>query len=152
MQHRHAPAVQYPVGRSRVEGLLIAVVALAGGAAVGAWAVQSGLSPLDAWWRWEARPWWALAVLLGLALAAARAWWRTPQGLLAWDGAAWRWSATTEGAVHGVQLAADLQAALLLRPLDARGRTLGWVWAERSREPALWKPLRRALLAGGGAA
>ncbi len=111
-----------------------------------AWAWQLGGGRAER--AWDGRPLVMLASLWGGLALAAWAWWRTPSGRLTWDGGAWAWSGARAGTLHSVHLVADLQFTVLLRLADARGRTLGWLWAERSAAPGLWKPLRRALLAG----
>ena len=128
-----APSVTYPVGRSRFMAGTAAALWLAGAAAIVLWCAQSS-SP---GWRQGC----ALAVLAAAGGFAALAWWRTPEGELAWDGRAWSWRAgTAGGALH---VALDLQNHLLVR-WQAAGASC-WLWLERARRPERWHELRRAV-------
>lgn len=132
-----APSVSYPVGRSAWAGWLL-LLAWAGGAATcTAWAWQ-GASPAGV----AA----GLAATFAAGTLAGRWWWRLPCGRLHWDGGAWHWSGSAAGgdAAGRIEPALDLQSALLLR---WRGQEGGgaWLWAERSRRPAGWDALRRAV-------
>ena len=131
-----APAVSFPVGRSRFQGWLVGLTGLTG--AVG------GLL-----WRYQAEPagwrqWlFALTLLCACALAAG-AWFRSPRGHLRWDGQAWSWT-SAERSVGGVlTVHLDLQFFLLLSlRLDAGSRI--WFWPERGAELTAWNALRRAV-------
>ena len=130
-----APSVSYPVGRSALAGALLLAVWALGLLACLAFAWQ-GASPLR------------IAAATGACLAcgawAGAWWWRQPAGLLAWDSAAWSWSeGDPEVRTGDLVLLLDLQSLLLLR-WRAPGRTR-WLWAERSRLPARWDALRRAV-------
>ncbi|WP_332814588.1 hypothetical protein [Ramlibacter sp.] len=132
-----APSVSYPVGRSAWLGLLLALAWVAGVLAWAAWAGQ-GASPARL----------ALGALATAAAGAwaARWWWRLPGGLLEWDGGGWRFSpaGAAPGAAGQVEPVLDAQSALLLRWRAQAGRG-AWLWAERSRRPARWDALRRAV-------
>ncbi len=137
-----APAVSFPVGRSRFQGLAAASIWLAAAVLGAFWFDQQGLVG----WRQGV----LLAVLLGTGAVAARAWRLAPAGVLRWDGQAWCWEAggAAVGGVLAVQL--DFQKFLLLRLRDDAGAP-HWLWLEQSKEPARWAALRRAACAHAGA-
>lgn len=133
-----APAVSYPVGRSRFQaGLLFG----------------TGLIGLLTGWQWFATPglpgWrhglYVLA-LLTAGFAAARVWRHSPKGLLRWDGLFWHWC--TEGAdVRGlIAVHLDVHLCLLLS-LQTEAGTRLFLWPERRAEPASWHALRCAVYA-----
>lgn len=127
-----APSVKYPVGRSVWSAALLLSLWLAGAAvaALWAWAVP------EPGWRQAL----GAAAVAVVGAWAAFSWWRLPAGELAWDGRAWTWSGA---AVEGrVELALDLQAALLLRWQGGGG---AWLWLERRTSPARWGDVRRAV-------
>ncbi|TFZ04050.1 hypothetical protein [Ramlibacter humi] len=128
--------MSYPVGRSPFLGRLLAGLVAAGAAACAAWALL-GAGP-GARWLGAA----ACAVSAALALGW---WWRAPAGLLDWDGNAWRWSPQSGIQADGgtVDVTLDCQRALLLR-WRGEGRA-HWFWLDRSRAPARWDALRRAV-------
>src|SRR3954468_23338463 len=116
-----APSVSYPVGRSFWYGALL----------LGAWTLGAAAC---GWWAWAAAPAGRAALGLGAVAAcgawAVRSWWHQPAGLLAWDGAAWTWSAG-QGAMVSTGSPApalDLQHVLLLR---WNGPGAAWLWVER---------------------
>ena len=129
----NAPSVNYPVGRPRLAGLLAAGLWLAGSAATLWWLHESQ----TAGWRHLL----AAAVLLASGTCAFLSWWRSPQGELAWDGAAW--TGPTGTGADGVEVALDLQRVLLVRLRTAHRSH--WLWLERSRCPHRWLDLRRAV-------
>ncbi len=128
-----APSVSYPVGRARFSGVLAASLALAGGVGIGFWMFQS-----DA-------PGWRHALAISAALvadaAALRAWLRSPQGILQWDGAGWALSGVDGSGAMEVTI--DFQHLLLVR-WHREGATR-WLWIERYRNRARWADLRRAV-------
>ncbi|WP_395687177.1 hypothetical protein [Caenimonas koreensis] len=131
----NAPSVTYPVGRSRFSGWLSLLL----------WLV--GLASVLMWWNTAAAPGWrgfamALAVVVA-GICAGVAWWRSAVGQLHWDGESWQWTqhlATREGTVT---TRLDLQKWMLLQ--WQAGDASRWLWLERSREPASWDDLRRAV-------
>lgn len=153
---RSAPSVVYPVGRCAFyAGLLLFLGGL-------------GLVNLLLWWH-GSRAQQSAADIPGVLLAgvglwvawavfAWRSWMRSPEGQLQWDARSvesdgrgrvggWRWhsEAYRDGvALQDVELVLDLQGFALLR-LRNRDAASSWVWVERSRSPARWNDLRRAL-------
>lgn len=134
-----APAVSFPVGRSRFEAWLTGSVILCGFLVVSIWCLQ-----VDALgWR----HWLAVAFWLVTAWMAAWHWWHTPKGSLAWDGAAWYWAVKTQSLMVAPEVVMDLQQLVLLRlrsPADAR---VTWVWLDQALNPLRWVALRRAIYA-----
>ncbi|NML46903.1 hypothetical protein HHL11_24370 [Ramlibacter sp. G-1-2-2] len=133
-----APSVNYPVGRSRFAGALLAGAWLLGALALLAWTLQA-----------QAPGWRQLAASLLLAAcgaAALAAWWQSPAGFLAWDGAGWRWTAAGQPDEAGQpELTLDLQSHLLLRWTPAAAGRRRWLWAMRDAAPSHWNALRRAI-------
>lgn len=152
----NAPSVMFPVGRCIWYGLALAILALIGACALGAWfwfdapherAPWPGLAGMALWLAW--------------ATLAVRAWRQAPMGRLSWNASergdaharngAWYWHSATspEGtALRGVERVLDLQVFALLRLHEADAFT-HWVWVERARDPARWNALRRALVSSG---
>ena len=135
-----APAVTYPVGRSRFHAALLIGIAVT--------TLLVGLS-----WHHLGDPenWRQgcfAATAIGSGLLAFQAWRRTPSGNLHWDGQAWSWTAgaTLVSGTVGVHL--DLQFCVVLR-LRAGDGTRVWLWPERRSDPAHWNALRRAVFAQG---
>lgn len=132
-----APAVSYPVGRSRFQGQLIGVLA-ALGCIAGVW-----------WYSVVDTPGWRQGLfftsLLLTGFISVRAWWLSFSGVLAWDGEAWRFSGA-QGVVSGeVRLHLDLQFCLLICLRSEEGSRL-WLWPEHRTAPAVWLALRRAVM------
>ena len=130
-----APAVSYPVGRSRFALLLAAVAWLAGVAGVVAWRMQVPASLTESLVV-------AFAVVAGGA-AAFHGWARSPTGTLSWDGADWTWSAAAGAEAGSVQAVLDIQRVMLLR--WNAGRVTRWLWLERAMRPSSWDDVRRAV-------
>jgi hypothetical protein len=130
-----APPVTYPVGRTpRLAGLL-AVLWLAGLAAVG-WAFFS--APASAHRELMAI---GLAASVALSGLACLAFWRgQPARALTWDGE--RWS-LGDGELQA-RVSMDAQRLMLLHLQSPSGRPI-WLWAEAGRDPARWHLLRCAL-------
>ncbi|MFZ4479026.1 MAG: hypothetical protein ACOYNZ_03925 [Rhodoferax sp.] len=137
-----APAVSYPIGRSRFHGGLLGSASLTG--------ILAGLL-----WRQQADPalWqqclFAL-IVLGAGLAAVIDWWTSPDGTLQWDGQGWSLVLPLATPVGPLSAHLDLQSCLLLCLRAENGRR-NWVWIERWRDPASWNALRRAVFAGSAA-
>lgn len=146
----HAPAVRYPVVRSRWLASALVLWSLAGGLALAAWVAGGAGMQFGAI---------APAGLLWLACSALAAWfWRTsPCGTLAWSGSEWTLE-PPQGMAAGVvcatlQVRLDLQRCLWVRCQPDSGRAL-WLWLERGSAPQRWGDLRRAVYScvGFGAA
>ena len=133
-----APAVRYPVGRSRWHGLLL--LGLSG----------LGLLAFILWTLSFDTPSWrqGLFVLLFVpAVALAwRQWWRWPSGVLVWDGSIWHWLGPTRARTGILRPHVDVQFGLLLSLRDGPGR-VQWVWAQRGVDHWHWLDLRRAVYA-----
>jgi len=130
---RHAPSVNYPVGRSLLAAAWAAAAWLAGACTVAAWWLH-GAGP-----AWHA--WLGAALLATTAAWAGWCWLRNFEGELRWDGSAWHLSGRG-AALPDLSCALDLQVALLLR---VSGDPARWLWVERRRAPARWHALRCAV-------
>jgi len=146
----HAPAVQYPVGRS------VWALRLQAGCLV-LWGLVQGL-----WWlaqdgNWPPGAWWFATTIW--VLSAIWAGWRAQNPLLGelhWEPPApgrkgvsgvWRWFSPAYQ--QGVALECpvrvlDAQSCMLLKSRTAAGLTL-WLWLEADAEPDAWPGLRRAV-------
>lgn len=144
-----APAVRYPFARSAVLGWLCAGLAIASGCGAAwygatVWAASGGGV-------------FALAAIIGWVAAALGSlvyWWRSPCGLLVWNGQAWavhvadaRGAVLSEDGLALQQVPAvilDLQHTLWIM-VYRDGHAPLWLWLERSRSPERWGDLRRAV-------
>ena len=132
----NAPPVNYPVGRSRFQAGVQGALWLLGAGTVAGWC-----------WQVQAVGWRqgvAALALVGAGLLALYGWWKTPAAALRWDGQQWFWTARGAACTVRVRVHLDLQHHLLLCLHPDLGRPL-WCWAERVRNPALWRSLRRAV-------
>jgi hypothetical protein len=139
-----APPVRMSLAAARAWHFAVALCAGAAGANLAAWVALQAQSPA------------AVAIAISLAVAAA-AWlstlWRLRRdaapGVLAWDGAAWRWSPGT-AASQAVEprVMIDLGPWLLLRiaPIEP-ARPAVWRVAARRHAGASWPQWRAALYA-----
>lgn len=132
----NAPAVTYPVGRSRFQtGLTLAVV-LSGGLVQVVWwqlSAAHGVGPLLGLLLWLVTGNWALWHLRRPAL-----------GQLVWDGQSWLWCSGMTRQVVEPQVIIDAQHSLLLC-LHPESGAARWVWPAHQAQPARWLALRRAL-------
>ena len=128
----NAPSVSYPVGRPRLAGQLAAGLWLVGAASTFFWLREAG----PAWGQAA-----AATALMAIGIMALLSWWRSPRGDLHWDGTAW--TGPAGGALDSLDVALDVQRALLVRWQAAP--SAGWLWLERSRCPQRWLDLRRAV-------
>jgi len=138
----NAPAVNFPVGRLYIHGLLIALTLLI-----------TLLSYVNWWWqtgRWSWPEWGAMLAALTLGAIAWGAWGRAPAGQLNWDGAQWWWHLTGYEICGQVSVELDWQCLMLLA-LRPQGGPVRWFWVARSQAPESWEPLRRAVYAGQAA-
>ena len=134
----NAPAVSFPVGRSRFQAWFLGLAWLAGAAACAYW--SSGLD--SAGWRHGL----ALAMPLGAGVAAWAGWHRRVGGTLQWDGLCWRLdSLPGHLAVH-----LDFQNFLLLS-LRAEKRGVRWLWLDRCATLGHWQAFRRAVYSNAAA-
>lgn len=136
-----APSVSFPVGRSRFHGRLTLLLVLLGGAVCAYWGYAMG--PTDG------RAVLALGIWSLTSVVALVGWYRTPAGVLRWDGQNWSFE-SARGVMPGQVLQRlDLQTCVLLefRAETARAQ---WLWLEKSVETPRWEALRRALVARGG--
>lgn len=141
----HAPAVQYPVGRSRWLGGALGLGVLAGLLVLAAWAVLGA----------SARPWPFIGgcFLLWLLVSAGawHFWTRLPTGTLDWDGQGWELRPAQALGGRGVlAVHLDLQLRMAVRLHGAGGRPL-WLWLEQKHAPSRWGDLRRAVYSRPGA-
>lgn len=137
-----APAVSYPVGRSRFQGWLLVLTGLAGMLVGLIWFRQSDL----AGWRQGLYA----ATLLVTCVIAVQAWRRSPCGSLRWDGQAWSWTERDVSVCAEVTVHLDLQFFLLLRLRTDTGSRI-WLWPERRAAVTRWNALRRAVFSHRGA-
>ena len=137
-----APAVNFPVGRSRFQGLLIAQTALLGAATGLLWQTQLDLS---AW-----RLWLFVLTYLGTCAVAAEMWRRSPHGTLRWDGQTWSWMVRNSELTGPLTVHLDLQFFLLVSLGPDQGERI-WLWPERRSDEFRWNDLRRAVFSNKGA-
>lgn len=131
-----APAVSFPVGRSRFQAWVSGLAWLAGAVVCGFWLSQAGL------WGW--RQGLAVVMVLGAGASAAGAWYVTASATLRWDGQTW-WRETSQASQTGaLTVHLDFQICLLLS-LRADTGARYWFWLERRDAPAVWRAVRRAV-------
>ncbi len=136
----NAPAVSYPVGRSRFQGGLVGLATWGGTIAGLLWRHQT--DPV-VWLQW------LFAFTIGLtSYAAARFWYRAPTGTLRWDGRAWSWYSGKAPISGAVTVYLDLQYFMLLS-LRTEGGERIWLWPERRTEARYWNALRQAVFSRG---
>lgn len=138
---RPAPAVVFPVARSRWHLRLVVLLSLPGLAVLTAVALDQSLAGMQ------------LIALGCVALAscgaALMAWQRSPVGHLRWDGQEWFWSVFGDAHPCRVVLRLDVQHCMLLslHSYD-HGHLRAWLWLDALPGPAnaQWLALRRAVL------
>lgn len=135
-----APALTYPVGRSRFHGWLVGLTSLGGVLAGLLWNYQTD----PAAWRQGL----FVATVLGAAWLAVGTWRQWSCGNLNWDGQAWNWIDQTSALSGQISVHLDLQFCLLLCLHAENGKRL-WLWPERGRDAAHWNDLRRAVFSPG---
>jgi len=133
-----APAVSYPVRRSRFHALLLACVVAVGAATLVTWVMQAD--------QWQGRHFVAWLAWLLSALMAAVGWWRAPQGVLQFVDGRWNWLGQGQSVAVTVAVQIDLQHTLLVLTQDMLSKTR-WLWLERRCQPLRWADLRRAVFA-----
>ncbi len=141
---RQAPAVDFPVTRSRWHLRLVASLSLLGLLAGAAIAVNQSLSGVHLI---------VLAcVVFAVSAVALRSWQRSPVGYLRWNAQEWFWSGFGDARPCRVILRLDAQYCMLLS-LHGHGgssdeRLRAWLWLDAVPGPAnvRWLALRRAVL------
>lgn len=136
----NAPAVNFPVGRSRFQGWLLGL---------------TGLIAVTTGWLWcyqaDAVGWHQglfFLILLVTSVVAAQAWFHSPSGVLHWDGQTWLWSSRDVSVSGVLAVHLDVQFLLILSLRLACGTRI-WFWAERRSDVTRWEALRRAAFARG---
>lgn len=134
----NAPAVTYPVGRCRIQRIMMFTGWLSGGLVLAYWvmiAPDALLAQLACGGVWLLAGVWAWCAYLS-----------TPEGHWAWDGQQWTWLSLAGEQMGQAHLQLDGQKWVLLawQPLQARRQ---WCWADCSADPARWQDFRRALCA-----
>lgn len=132
----NAPAVSYPVGRSRFQVVFASAVVLAGAVALGAWALLSlayGVGHVLGLLIWLLTSGWTIWVLI-----------HTPEAQLVWEGQDWRWCSGAITLLAVPQVILDVQHSLLICLRLKSGGVL-WVWPSQKSQPGRWLALRRAL-------
>jgi hypothetical protein len=139
----NAPAVSYPVGRSRFHGCLLALVGLGGAVAGLVWNHQA--HPVG----WQ--QWFYVVTLALTCFVAAQVWHRTPKGSLQWDGQAWNWICGQTSKSGALTAHLDLQFCMALSLRTDAGTRI-WLWPERWVEAVHWIGLRHAVFSRGAKA
>ena len=132
-----APAVSFPVGRSRFQSGLVGALITSGILVVTVWTLQA-----DAlgWRHWVA----AIVCLMTSVMAVWHGW-HAAKGHLTWDGAAWYWGVDAESQAVTPEVVIDFQHVVLLRLRDSAGAFVTWVWLDHALNPLRWVALRRAI-------
>lgn len=133
-----APAVTYPVGRSRFQGQLVVIASVLGVFVGMLWFLQA--APIT--WR---QPVFAL-VLTCASYMAWRQWRDSQSGSLRWDGQSWTWNGPGFSATGFLTIHLDLQFCLLLCFHSQRDGRI-WLWPQRADRTERWLDLRRAVYA-----
>ena len=133
----HAPAVSFPLGRSRFLAYLLASFWVTGGSVVALWCAQP--VPLG-WPQWLG----LCAVMAGGTLALH--WWRAQrEGMLIWDGECWQACFAGLTVTGSVSVHLDLQRQLWLKLRSSTPPADHWLWLDRDADPVAWRDLRRAV-------
>lgn len=139
-----APAVSYPVQRSRYQGWFLGFAWVSGAMVSACW-----LRLLDVT-DWRLYP--ALAGVLCAGILARSAWLRSPvSGFLIWDGLGWRYETPVASVPGALSVQIDLQFFLLLS-LRSDGASPYWFWLDRPAAGPAWDDMRRAVWSGSSAA
>ena len=133
-----APAVTYPVGRSRFQGQLVALAGLVGVFVGLLWCFQA--SPIT--WR---QPVFVLLLTSSLFIAF-RQWRDSPTGSLRWDGQDWTWNRQGFSTNGSLTVHLDLQFCFLICLQSERDGRI-WLWPQCEDRLARWLDLRRAVYA-----
>ena len=102
-----------------------------------------------AWLWFHTSVWaWISLVLLALFLNAYAwlQWWRSPEGVLQWDGDQWHWTAWSLSPACSVQWIYDFQTWGLVK-IGNEQRQSQWLWLHKgANDHERWQAFRRALL------
>lgn len=133
----NAPAVGFPVGRSRFQGMLIAILSTLGVLTMFIWGWQSETL---GWY-----PWLGLVGCLVTLFWMGWQWWHGPVGQLSWDGSEWAWTVNHQTIVVVPEVELDFQHVVLLRLCLPLNSSDSWVWIECAFCPSRWMALRRTI-------
>jgi hypothetical protein len=139
----NAPAVSYPVGRSRFHGFLLVLVGLCG--AVGGLVWNHQVHPVG-WLQW-----FYVVTLALTCFAAGRVSLRKPKGSLQWNGQAWSWICGQRSNSGALTAHLDLPFCTALSLRTDVGTRI-WLWPERRIEAVRWNGLRQAVFSRGASA
>ncbi len=144
MTSRHtAPPVQYPVGRSFGVGIFVLCLHSLAALVILLWWVQAPAL--------GGRHWAGLVVMAIAGVCSELHWWRSPVGVLRWDGQQWHWlCGSVSESLEPPVVCLDLQRYMLLQVRVGGGRRL-WLHLEQGAFPQRWLDLRRAVYSPTGA-
>lgn len=139
--HR-APAVNFPVRRSRRQAGLIVCVSLLAAASLAVFV-------------WEQNALDLRTAIFGMTIVvvgsiALFGWRHAPQGNLRWTGEHWYWSGFPERAVCSLALLMDLQSVVLVK-VTADTHAPVYLWLEAAPGEANWRAVRRAIVSSQAA-
>jgi hypothetical protein len=142
----NAPAVNFPVGRSGVFGVVLGLLWAIGAVAAGFVASLQSQAP------WVAHGVFVLCV--ACAAAAFIQWRKSPNGTLAWDRDHWSFVSVLSTSkiplpLDDATVHLDFQLVMLVSFSSQTGRRL-WIWLERANDQGRWRILRRAIFARPG--
>lgn len=132
-----APAVSYPIRRSRFHGILLAAILVGAALVLTLWIMQMQTVQVQQ----------LVAVLLWMVTSglAAWGWWHSPTGMLTWDGLGWIWFCREQSVPVVPEVSLDLQGNLLLHLHADSARGSVWIWPEHRLMPQRWLAFRRAV-------
>ncbi len=132
----NAPAVSFPVGRSRFQAWFLWLAWLAGAAVSAYWCCVMDVS---GWRRYV-----ALTLPMAVGVVALSGWRRQASGGLRWDGQLWWFDTLGSTQTGNLVVHLDFQSFLLLSLRIERGG-VRWIWLDRRAAPADWQAFRRAV-------
>ena len=92
------------------------------------------------------RHWAGLVVMAIAGVCSELHWWRSPVGVLRWDGQQWHWlCGSVSESLEPPVVCLDLQRYMLLQVRIGGGRRL-WLHLEQGAFPQRWLDLRRAYI------
>jgi len=134
--HR-APAVSFPVTRSRWHVRAIVLLSLLALASTLAFAHGQSL--------YTVRTLILACATVVVGLLAVQAWRKSPAGCLRWDGAQWHWSGFAAAQACRLHLQMDFQRVLLVC-VSAHAQRPIYLWLEAAADSAAWNAVRRAVV------